>query len=170
VLPELLEFLESERSKNPELTARLRFTLVYVEEAHAEDEWPIGNAFRTDVDSPLWSPALLQSRTGEERLARANRHLRDRFFPSQSWIRVVADRDNHAFQTTFGAWPTGFYLIETPEPPARALNIAVNQRVDDPLPRLRFVLEPERGMFRPEPLFLRIRQLLGLVNHPSHQQ
>lgn len=123
---------------------QLTVTLVYISEAHAEDEWPCGNKYRTDKDSPLWTPALDQSRTVEQRFDHA-KQLADRF-NVPSWIRVAIDLPTDIspygpFERIYGAWPTGFYLVQ---------NLT-----------LKHASSPCRGMFDPMPLIQLAKQLLG---------
>jgi hypothetical protein len=93
---------------------KLDLAFVYLSEAHAEDEWPIGNNERTDIDSLLWTPAYLASKTLEERAERA-KFVATRFqFPKE--VRLYVDQINVEYPSTFeyqfGAWPTGFYLMD----------------------------------------------------------
>ena len=142
--PELLAYLAPRQLK---WSCRLNVTFVYVEEAHAENEWPIGNQYRTDVDSPLWTPALNQSRTPKERLERAEKWIAERFVktePMKKWIRVAADSERLEFQKQFGAWPTGFYLLDS------------NRRVH-------FIVEPKHGIFDLTPLLSLLSSLLSSI-------
>lgn len=118
-------------------------TFLYLSEAHAEDEWKIGNAHRTDVDSPLWTPALMQSRTVGERLKRAQELAKRFAFPE--WIHLAADvpKENSVsgeFETLYGAWPTGFYVV------------ARNTLVYSSIPKL--------GIFEADPLMSAISHVL----------
>jgi len=71
---------------------------VYIEEAHARDEWPIG-ATISCIDQP---------KTLEERVSAA------REFVSEFDYRIpvlIDSMDNH-FQKAFAVWPFRFYVIE----------------------------------------------------------
>lgn len=71
--------------------------MVYIKEAHAVDEWPLGH----DVE-------VAQPKTLEERLALA-RQFRDEHnvqFP------IVVDGVENHFTHTFSAWPERYYLVE----------------------------------------------------------
>jgi len=122
-------------------TKAIRVTFVYLSEAHAEDEWPIGNAFRSDVDSPLWSPALDQSRTTATRLERVSALAKR--FNLPDWIRLAADITSPTnstptgqFESVYGAWPTGFYVVAHQQSTSKLVHVA----------------EPCSGMFATEPV------------------
>ena len=154
LLPELVQWLAPRMAPSDPTGwgARLRVTFVYVEEAHAEDEWPIGNRFRTDRDSLAWSPPLNQSTGPAERLQRAAEFIRGRLLRAHraEWMRFVADSQHLPFQKTFGAWPTGFYLVRHPD------------KQDEGRPTLQFALEPTKcGLFLLEPLQAALQTLLG---------
>ena len=124
---------------------RLEVTFLYLSEAHARDEWPIGNHFRTDTESPLWTPDFKQSLEVETRLERVV-SLSKRF-NLPSWITLAADIPHQdtmpagPFERIYGAWPTGFYVVDTHH-------------------TLIHVAEPKHGIFSSEPLMNAIRSAL----------
>lgn len=73
------------------------FLGVYISEAHASDEWPLGA-----VES------VPQHKTLEDRLARA----RD-FARKYEWkLPLVVDGMNNAFAKLYGAWPERFFIVK----------------------------------------------------------
>ncbi len=72
--------------------------IVYQAEAHAADEWPVG---------PTLSDTA-QHQTTEERIEAARR-LVDRY---QVTNRVVVAPVDSALETTWGAWPFRYYVVE----------------------------------------------------------
>ena len=91
---------------------RVEFAFVYIAEAHAHDEWPVGSIkYRT-----------AQTKTLEERFEvarKARQHLGLHKMPF-----FVDDPETDAFEQLFASWPTRFYLlydgrmvrIENPDP------------------------------------------------------
>ena len=75
-----------------------RFVYVYVAEAHAKDEWPLGASECVD-----------QPKTLAERLARA-RHFRDAYGVSPD-IPVVVDKMDNAFDNAYAVWPERFFVL-----------------------------------------------------------
>jgi len=69
---------------------RVRFLVVYISEAHACDEWPLGNFTH-----------IKQHRTAADRIAAA-RVLHDKY--KLSLPMLIDDLDNN-FDKTFSAWP-----------------------------------------------------------------
>jgi hypothetical protein len=125
----------------------LRTSFVYVSEAHAEDEWPVGNRFRTDVESPLWTAPLNASKTVTERAMRvvdaANRFQ----LMSVPRIQLFADHveRQQSFEKLVGGWPTGFYVLE--HGPGATL-------------RLMYNVTPKHGMFVLDDMWNAIRKRL----------
>ena len=73
------------------------FLIVYCQEAHASDEWPIGSKYS------------IKQHVG----------LEDRFAATQLFIKefdykgdVFVDTMNNDFQTAYSSWPTKYYLIK----------------------------------------------------------
>jgi len=70
---------------------------VYILEAHAEDEWPIGAEIQIN-----------QAKTQEDRLAAAHRFIRE-----AKWgLPVVADTMANEFEHHYAAWPTRYYVVD----------------------------------------------------------
>lgn len=82
------------RSHRPE---KIRFLAVYIAEAHARDQWPVGETISC-VDQP---------RTLEERLVNA-RNFRDSFHFE---MEMLVDNMNNDFHHTYGAWPFRFFIV-----------------------------------------------------------
>lgn len=72
---------------------------VYILEAHAQDEWPIGLDFS----------CVMQHKTTEERIAAAQM-LKTKFGLD---IPVYVDTLSNAFNSHYAAWPERFYVIDT---------------------------------------------------------
>lgn len=68
---------------------------IYIEEAHAADEWPIGSA-----------TVERQARTVAERRAAA-----DRLGLSDRWSLYVDSMDN-SFAAAYSPWPFRYYLLD----------------------------------------------------------
>ena len=69
---------------------------MYIAEAHAIDEWPMGE--------PV---PIQQARTLSDRVEAASRFKQETGF---TWD-VLADGMDNGFHKTFGAWPTRYYVI-----------------------------------------------------------
>eukprot|EP00808_Paulinella_micropora_P011904 g38167.t1 len=74
------------------------FLAVYITEAHAKDEWPVG---------PTFSFAE-QPKTQAARLALARLHQQRSQLP---FPVVVDDIATNAFETLYAAWPYRFYIL-----------------------------------------------------------
>ena len=73
----------------------IRAVFIYIEEAHAVDEWPIGS----EVKEP-------QAKTLDERLKAAQKlGLSDR------WTLLLDSMDN-SFSKAFSPWPFRYYLFD----------------------------------------------------------
>lgn len=82
------------------------FVLVYIAEAHAFDEWPVG-------DHLLLGRRILQPRHLEERLALAGDFQRS--YGLEALEMLVEDPSLDAgagFDATYAAWPTRFYVLQ----------------------------------------------------------
>ena len=80
---------------------RLRVVTVYIAEAHAADEWPIGDGVHPSTCS-IKQPVSLR-----ERRAAARAFVRELAWP----FEVLVDSMSDAFEHTFAAWPLRFYLV-----------------------------------------------------------
>jgi hypothetical protein len=72
---------------------------VYIREAHAEDEWPIGSS----VVVPQ-QPRSLDERAGVARRCVAALGLED--------VTVLVDHVDDAYERTFHAWPVRFHVVD----------------------------------------------------------
>lgn len=68
---------------------------VYIEEAHAADEWPIGSAVHER-----------QARTTDQRLGAAAR-----LSLSPAWTLLLDTMDN-SFASAYAPWPFRYYLLD----------------------------------------------------------
>jgi len=76
------------------------FMMVYLEEAHASDEWPI---YQLEEDIP-------QHRTLDARLAVAERFRDD--FDVAPELTLYVDSIENEFNCAFASWPFRFWVIE----------------------------------------------------------
>jgi len=77
---------------------QVHFVYVYIEEAHADDEWPLSTTF-----------TIKQHKTIEERLAAAQRLVEE--FGSK--IPVLVDSMTNEFNREFSVWPERWFLLNT---------------------------------------------------------
>ena len=73
------------------------FAVVYIAEAHARDQWPMGKTISC-VDQPT---------TLEQRLENA-RQCKTKF---NFEVPMLVDNMNNDFHLTYGSWPFRFYVI-----------------------------------------------------------
>mmetsp|Transcript_115218 Transcript_115218/g.161980 ORF Transcript_115218/g.161980 Transcript_115218/m.161980 type:complete len:131 (+) Transcript_115218:563-955(+) len=73
------------------------FLCVYIAEAHASDEWPMGEIV-----------SLRQARKLDDRLTSAREFIDNTKF---TW-NVACDGMDNSFNKHFGAWPTRFFVVE----------------------------------------------------------
>lgn len=79
------------------------WTIVYVAEAHAEDEWPVGNQYNKEVRS------LKQTHTLKGRIQAAQSLVKEFHL---SGIRIlVDDPKTNEFHTQFQPWPLRWYVF-----------------------------------------------------------
>ncbi len=79
------------------------FVVVYILEAHAEDEWPISSA-KYHPDRQVVN--VKQHKSMKERIAAA-REFDDVYYISEN-SRVLIDSMDNAFNQQFAAWPFRF--------------------------------------------------------------
>jgi hypothetical protein len=77
--------------------AKFRFSIIYCQEAHASDEWPIGSKYQ-----------IKQHRTLSDRIEAANILIRDFDYHNE----ILIDNLDNEFQDQYASWPTRFYLIK----------------------------------------------------------
>jgi hypothetical protein len=94
-VPELHSLLDEFSTK----VGVVRFLTVYVEEAHAQDEWPIGHPDH-----------IKQPRTTAERIAVARKFVENYSYR----IPVVIDvpESGNLFEQLYAPWPIRFYVIK----------------------------------------------------------
>jgi hypothetical protein len=80
---------------------RAEFLVVYITEAHARDEWPVGKTI-SFCDQP---------KTLSERCALARQYSEDNTLT----IPVAVDSMNNEFESMFAAWPVRFYVVKDGE-------------------------------------------------------
>lgn len=74
---------------------RVDFAFVYITEAHAQDEWPIGSVYSSKN----------QPKTLEERLALADSLLGTHSLPT------FVDTMENAFEAQYASWPLRFFVL-----------------------------------------------------------
>jgi len=72
------------------------FLTVYIAEAHAVDEWPVGE--RVEIPQPV---SLAERCRVADEFRRVHHHM----------PHIVVDSMDNCFHDTFAAWPTRFYII-----------------------------------------------------------
>ena len=72
------------------------FLAVYISEAHATNEWPLGRRV-----------CISQHETLEDRIAAAQAYHKD----MQAKVPLVVDPMNNSFNNTYHAWPERLYII-----------------------------------------------------------
>lgn len=125
LLPELLAAIAARGDDDAAVVVEMTF--VYIAEAHAGDEWPVGNQFRTDTDSIHWPPNVERQPTTVDERCTLARALAQRFaFPPT--VRVMVDSPvsvsmktsagvdvaigADGFSTLFAAWPVRFFVVD----------------------------------------------------------
>lgn len=85
--------------------------LVYIDEAHAEDEWPISSS---RFNGNRGAVNVHQTRTLQERRAVAADFARDFGFDRASGVRMMVDnpQEGGAFQDAFSPWPVRFFILQ----------------------------------------------------------
>lgn len=79
---------------------RATFAMVYIEEAHASDEWPI---YQLDDD-------IKQHKTLDERCAIASKFKSD--FSVHPRVSFVTDAMTNEFNHAYASWPFRFWVID----------------------------------------------------------
>ena len=78
---------------------RVTFAFVYISEAHAADEWPVGH--NVPINQPKTSP---------ERLEVAQRQL-EALGVGEEFIRLVDLVEENNFHNTYACWPFRWYTV-----------------------------------------------------------
>jgi hypothetical protein len=92
-----------------EFRDRAEFLLVYVAEAHAEDEWPISSGRYTADGCPV---NLKQPRSAEERIAAAEAFQRAHGIELPILVDPPQPGTDGAFEAAYAPWPLRFYGFE----------------------------------------------------------
>ena len=90
-----------------EFLASAALCIVYIEEAHASDEWPISSARLAPRGSAVSIPA---HKTQEDRILAARAFAED--FEVPQAVAVAADGIGNAFQTQYASWPIRWFVFE----------------------------------------------------------
>jgi len=83
-----------------EFEGKIDFLGVYISEAHAQDEWPLGVKYCID-----------QPKTIEERLEIARNFVTEFHFE----LPLLVDTMSNEFDNVFAAWPERFYIAKNNE-------------------------------------------------------
>lgn len=75
----------------------VNFLIVYCQEAHASDEWPIGSIYQ-----------IKQHKTLDDRFSSAKLFIKNFDYKG----KLLVDKMNNKFQTEYSSWPTKYYLIK----------------------------------------------------------
>jgi len=76
------------------------FLVIYIAEAHAADEWPVGDPLK-----------IMQPKSTLERVGVASAFKKDYSF----LLPLLVDTATNEFERTYSAWPIRFYVIENYE-------------------------------------------------------
>jgi hypothetical protein len=91
-----------------DFSATASLLCLYIEEAHAQDEWPITSARLSRTGAPV---CIKQHVTLEDRLAACRDFVRDYQVPLEH-IGVAVDAvQGNPFQTLYAAWPIRWYVF-----------------------------------------------------------
>lgn len=74
----------------------VNFLVIYIAEAHASDEWPVGDPLK-----------IMQPRSTLERAAIASKFKKDYSF----LLPMLVDTVDNEYEQTFSAWPIRFYIV-----------------------------------------------------------
>jgi Iodothyronine deiodinase len=80
-----------------ELAADAAFALIYIQEAHARDEWPLGLAVSLD-----------QTRTTAARVEAASACLVDTGLSWPTWVDLAPE---NVFEEQYHPWPIRFFIL-----------------------------------------------------------
>jgi hypothetical protein len=85
------------------------FMMVYIEEAHAEDEWPISSG--RYAKAPV---RIMQPRTASERVGVAREFLHEYTVGQDTRMDCVVDdpEQGNPFEKAFAPWPLRLFVVE----------------------------------------------------------
>ena len=103
--------------------AKAHVAIIYIQEAHAVDEWPISSCFMSRVGRPLpaegWEEAeeelcggtvsIPQHTSMAARIAAASDFVRDNGVRES--LVVVADMLDNGFQNLYASWPIRWFIL-----------------------------------------------------------
>lgn len=78
----------------------MRWLVVYIEEAHASDEWPVGS-----LTSITHQPKTIQERCELATLVQRN-------LLGLNEVEVVVDSMQNSFQNAMASWPIRLYVLD----------------------------------------------------------
>ncbi len=78
--------------------------MIYIAEAHASDEWPIGNLY---ADYPV-TP---QTKTLEQRRSIALEFIAEYNIDVDAWPLFLDDPGANTFEAAYRPWPLGVYML-----------------------------------------------------------
>ena len=86
--------------------------MMYVEEAHAQDEWPISSGRYNQGRGPVH---VKQPTTSMERVRVAQQFLKDYNIPVGNRLQVACDspEKGNPFEQSYAPWPLRLYVIES---------------------------------------------------------
>jgi len=76
---------------------KVNFLVVYITEAHAVDEWPVGDPLK-----------ILQPKSTLERVGVASKFKKD----YNLLLPLLVDSVENTFEQTYSAWPIRFYVAQ----------------------------------------------------------
>jgi hypothetical protein len=85
------------------------FLTVYIEEAHAKDEWNLQEAYDAYVTGAGKSVTLTRHRSIEDRILMAKAFQADYKFPGE----IVCDSFSNPVKVLYDGWPERLYIIES---------------------------------------------------------
>lgn len=100
----MLEIYNNYCIANNNLPAVARFLTIYIEEAHARDEWWLPEAPDAQDGG---KGCILNHRNMAERLAVAQKFVDDKSFPCE----LVCDSFEEHVNDRYGAWPERLYIV-----------------------------------------------------------
>ena len=86
--------------------------IIYIQEAHAQDEWPIDSSRNAAPGKTSVPVRYRQHADLTARLGAAADFARDYGLPLHL-LPVLADGMDNAFQTAYAAWPIRWYILDT---------------------------------------------------------
>jgi hypothetical protein len=79
---------------------KIKFLFIYITEAHADDEWPIGSSIQ-----------IKQPKTNQQRIYAVNQFIQATQW-NQQLIPIYVDFIQNQFDEIYAAWPVRFYIMK----------------------------------------------------------